>query len=437
VSISYFFILAYKHREMSLGSIGSDTRYVLPASYDAVPQAFQSNKSAKSIPSVLQTVNVPALTTSANASGTSIVQLPCGQSAGIMLNPYLRFDLAFVGGDNTNTIAFKGQVKAATGCINNYTTYVNSMQIDNIQNADRVYEQIFCHATSKDWTAQDASVLMSAGISRTASGANQSLGTQCIPLLGLLGSQQGIPLYLLNGTLQLNITWNSLARAFALGGGGTLPTDYTVSNVQLIYDRIAVEQAFVDKVKSDMMSGAKYVLGYTNMQNTTLAMSSGGQPNFQYGLNVSSLRAVVADQCLALGTQSDAGLSVINALNQFQVSLDGRLINNNVLSLATYPVVFAELNKAYGRLFDASITDVSAVSYATTTETNSFKSGAFAVGVSCTRCNEALAFAGSPVSVCGIQAGTAAGSTASTFFITFISDFQLLIDASGQCEIVR
>jgi hypothetical protein len=436
VSISYFFILAYKHREMSLASIGADTRYVLPASYDAVPQAFQSNKSAKSIPSVLQTVNVPALTTSANASGTSIVQLPCGQSAGIMLNPYLRFDLALVGGDNTTTVAFKGQVKAATGCINNYTTYVNSMQIDNIQNADRVYEQIFCHATSNDWTSRDATVLMSAGISRTAAAANQSLGTQCVPLLGLLGSQQGIPLYLFNGTLQINITWNSLARALQLGG--TLPTDYAISNVQLIYDRIAVEQAFVDKVKSDMMSGAKYVLAYTNMQNTTLAISgASAQPNFQYGLNVSSLRAVVADQCLALTTQNNAGLSVINDLSQFQLSLDGRLINNNVLSLATYPVVFAELNKAYGRLFDASITDVSAVSYSTSTETNSFKSGAFAVAVSCTRCNEALAFAGSPVSVCGIQAGVGGSGAASTFFITFISDFQLLVDASGQCEIVR
>lgn len=421
---------------MSLGSIGSDIRYVLPASYDSVPQAFKSNSSAKPIPCVLQTTNVPSLTTSASASGTSIVQLPCGASAGIMLNPYLRFDLALVGGDNTTTVAFKGASKAAVSCLNNYTTYINSMQIDNIQNADRVYDQIFNHGTSNDWVSRDASVLMSAGISRTAAGANQSLGTQIIPLLGLLGSQQGIPLYLFNGTLQINITWNSLARAMALGG--TLPTGYTVSNVQLVYDRIAVEQAFADKVKMDMMSGAKYVLGYTNFQNTTLAITgASANPSFQYGLNVSSLRACVADQCLDLTAQANAGLSVINDLSQFQVSLDGRLINNNVFSLATYPLVFAELNKCYSRLFDASVSDTSQVSYALAVETNTFKSQSFAVGVSTTRCNEALAFAGSTVSVVGIQAGVGAAGAASTMFITFISDMQLLVDAAGSVEIVR
>ena len=421
---------------MSLASIGADTRYVLPASYDSVPQAFQSNKSAKPIPCVLQTVNVPSLTTSASASGTSIVQLPCGSGAGIMLNPYLRFDLALTGGGADTIVAFKGAAKAATSCLNNYTTYINSMQIDNIQNIDRVYDQIFCHGTSNDWISRDASVLMSAGITRTCAGAGQNLGTQIIPLLGLLGSQQGIPLYLFNGTLQVNITWNALARAiYALN---TAVTGFTVSNVQLVYDRIAVEQAFADKVKMDMMSGAKYVLGYTSFQNTTLAMAAGAsQPSFQYGLNVSSLRAVVADQCAALSTQDNFGLSIMNYLNQFQVSLDGRLINNNVLSLATYPLVFAELNKCYGRLFDASISDVSQVTYAGSADTNTFTSGAFAVGVSTTRCNEALAFAGSPVSVISVQPGQGASGVASTMFITFISDFQLLVDATGAVELVR
>lgn len=420
---------------MSLASIGADTRYVLPASYDSVPQAFQSNKSAKPIPCVLQTVNVPSLSTSANASGTSIVQLPCGSGAGIMLNPYLRFDLAIVGGDATTTVQFKGKAGASTSCLNNYTTYINSMQIDNIQNADRVYDQIFCHGTSNDWISRDASILMNAGWVKTPGAAGASVGTQIIPLLGLLGSQQGIPLYLFNGTLQVNITWNSLARAFVTGG--MAPTGFTISNVQLVYDRIAVEQAFADKVKMDMMSGAKYVLGYTSFQNTTLAMAAGAQtPTFQYGLNVSSLRAVVADQCADLSAVGNQGLSISNGLTQFQVSLDGRLINNNVLSQTTYPLVFAELNKCYGRLFDASISDISQAAAGA----NTFLTEAFAVGVSTTRCNEALAFAGSPVSVISVQpgkSGAAPADVASTMFITFISDFQLLVDATGAVELVR
>lgn len=426
---------------MSLGSIGSDIRYILPASYDSVPQAFKSNSSAKPIACVLQTVNVPSLTTNANASGTSIVQLPCGASAGIMLNPYLRFDVKLLGVDNTTVFSFKGTTKSATACINNYSTYINSMQIDNAQNADRIYDQIFAHGTSNDWSRQDSSILQRSNLLQTANtNPNYELGSMCVPLIGLLGSQQGIPLYLFNGTLQINITWNSLARAF-YHAGGTAPTGFEISNVQLIYDRIAVEQAFADKVKMDMMSGAKYVLGYTNFQNTTLAMASGASPNFQYGLNVSSLRAVVADTVVAPSTLDNAGLSVSNGLSQFQVSCDGRLINTNVLSAARYPVVFAELQKCYSRLFDASVTDWSSLASGAAgagVGTNYFTDAAWAVGVSTTRCNEALAFAGTTVSVLGIQAANVGGAAAgATMFITFISDMQLLVDSAGSVEIVR
>jgi len=417
---------------MSLGSIGADIRYVLPASYDSVPQAFQSNKSAKPIPCVLQTVNVPSLTTSASASGTSIVQLPCGQSAGIMLNPYLRFDVAVVGGDATSDISFKCSTKSATACINNISTYINSMQIDQQSNADHIYDQVFAHGTSNDWVRQDASILMRSGVTKADTGANLDLGTQCVPLLGLLGSQQGIPLYLFNGTLQINITWNAVGRA--LYSTATVPTGFTVSNVQLIYDRIAVETAFADRVKMDMMSGAKYVLGYTNFQNTALSLTAGSNNTLQYGLNCSSLRAVVADQVLLPSTITSEGLSEGNTLTQFQVSLDGRLVNNNVLSATQFPIIFAELQKCYSRLFDASVTDYSSLS--ASGALNSFTSGSFAVGVSTTRCNEALAFAGSPVSVVSLAVNLSGGS-ASTMFVTFISDYQLLIDASGSVEIVR
>jgi hypothetical protein len=417
---------------MSLGSIGADIRYVLPASYDSVPQAFQSNKSAKPIPCVLQTVNVPSLTTSASASGTSIVQLPCGSSAGIMLNPYLRFDIALIGGDGTTDVSFKGATKSATSCINNLSTYINSMQIDNQQNADRIYDQVFAHGTSNDWVRQDASVLMRSNTESADVGAAYNLGTQCVPLLGLLGSQQGIPLYLFNGTLQINITWNALGRA--IYAAGTAPTGFTISNVQLIYDRIAVETAFADRVKMDMMSGAKYVLGYTNFQNTALALASGSNNTLQYGLNASSLRAVVADQVLAPSTITDRSLSVSNTLTQFQVSLDGRLVNNNVLSASQYPIVFAELQKCYSRLFDASVSDYTSLS--ADGAANTFLTNGFAVGVSTTRCNEALAFAGSPVSVVSLAVNLSGGSAA-TMFVSFISDYQLLIDASGSVEIVR
>lgn len=411
---------------MSLHTVGSDATYILPASYDSVPQAFMSNKSAKPIPCSLQTVNIPALTATANASGTSIIQLPCGSSAGIMLNPYIRFDVLLAGGGVNAEYSFKGATKSATSLINRLSTYINSVQVDNIQNADQVYDLLFAHSTSNDWITHDAQVLMFSGI--TTAAAAPALRTIVMPLIGALGTQQGVPLFALNGTLQVQLDYNSLARSVYQSAGDAL-TGFAISNVQLVYDKISVEQMFVDKVKSDMAQGRKYVLGYTNFQSTTL--TPGLSAFFNYGLNVSSLRAVAAQQILTadLTTIGNAGLSLRNGLTQFQVSLDGRLVNSNTLNAVASPaLVFAELNKCFSRLFDASITDVSTgTTYATTS---------FAAGVSAQRCNEALAFAGSPVSVVGINVNAADNAT-HTMFLSFISDYQLLIDASGAVEIVR
>lgn len=420
---------------MSLHTVGSDAKYILPASYDSVPQAFMSDKSAKPIPCSVQTVNIPALTSSATASGTSILQMPCGSSAGIMLNPYIRLDITPSGGGANTAWQWKGVAKCATSILNRLSTYVNSVQVDNIQNADRVYDELFAHSTSADWLSHDAQVLMGAGVSHAGA---PSLKTVIIPLIGALGTQRGWPLFALNGTLQIQLDYNTLARAFCQTDNGTALTGFTVSNVQLIYDKVSVEQAFVDKVKADMAQGHKYVLGYTNFQSTTVATLN-GISYFNYGLNVSSLRALEGSQVLtaALGTLYDAdaansdGRSVANGLTQFQVSLDGRLINSNTLNASANPaLVFAELNKCFSRLFDASITDISQAS-----GNSAYSSASFAVGVSAQRCNEALAFSGSPVSVVGLNFATAAAGY--TMFLTFISDYQMLIDASGAIELVR
>ena len=414
---------------MSLHTVGSDTKYILPASYDSVPQAFQSNKSAKPIPCSLQTTNVPALTASSSFSGTSIIQLPCGSSAGIMINPYIRFDVVYAGGAADSRYSYKGSTKSASALLNRVSTYINSVQIDNIQNADQVYDTLFAHSTSNDWIVRDATVLMQSGVEITGQVAPQAQVTHILPLIGCLGTQSGIPLYLFNGTLQIQLDWNSYARSIYLRQGTAL-TGATISNVQLVYDKISVEQAFVDKVRMDMMSGQKYVLGYTNFQSTALATVASGTAQLNYGLNVSSLRALVANQVVSadLADATAAGLSVVNGVTQFQVSLDGRLVNSNTLNASVSPaLVFAELNKCFGRLFDASISDTCTnATYLTT---------AFAIGVSAQRCNEALAFSGSPVSVLGLQ--TSVGASVTTMFCTFISDYQLLVDASGSVEIVR
>jgi len=439
---------------MSLATIGSSAQYILPASYDSVPEAFRSNKSAKPIPCSLQTVNLPSLSGDQVLGGSSIIQVPCGSSAGYMANPYLRFSITLngpkAGLKKDGVYSFKGMSKAATACINRYSTFVNSQQVDNLQNAWALYDLLLSHSTSQPWLDNDGALMLQAGVVNTISAdrtADDAPAVHvCVPLLGLLGSQSAMPLFLINGTLQIQVDWQSNIGAVVFGDANAVFTGMSVKNVQLVYDKISCEQAFVDSVRADMMKGNKFVFGYTNYQLTSLANAAAGPATFNYGLNVSSLRGIVMTQyaTAGLGTQTTALNSIGNGLTNFQVSLDGRQISNVAHNVTTQPATsFAELQKCMGRLFDASISERSgaltfAVGAADTVATLSalqpYVATRFAIGSSAQRINEGLAFSGTACSVASVQYDIAG---ASTCFVHFISDQQVLVTADGSVELVR
>lgn len=415
---------------MSLLSVGAAPAYYLPSSESSVPQAWKSNSAAKPVECSLQTVNVPALSGDQGASGTTNIQLSLGSGSGLICNPYLRFDVGVTTSATGSTVAFKGPNALATACINTYTTYINSVQCDQISNADQVYEQILTHGSSNDFLSQDASILMNAGVqTATVAAAEINLGTQIVPLLGFLSSQQCLPAYLCSGTLQISIQWNSLLRSFYVTGGAANVTSMRISNVQLVYDRLNPEESFVSAMKAEMAMGQKYVLSYMNLENSAYPVAS-TSASIQYGLNVSSLRGVCASQVLVTEEVATLpGLSSSNTLTNFAVSLDGRLINNTqFIAGVSDAAIFQEVQKVFSRSFDASVTDRA---------TNAtFPTNFFAVGVSACRVSEALAFSGSKATQLSIQYNRSAGAAA-TLYLTFMSDRQILIDASGQITLVR
>lgn len=416
---------------MSLHTVGSDATYILPASMDSIPEAFRSNRSAKPIPCVLQTVNIPALSANTGASGTSVIQIPCGASAGIMMNPYLSFKVNLTGTDK-DTIKFKGSSLSASSVINRLSTYVNSVQVDNIQNADQVYDCLFAHSTSQNWLAYDAKALMLSDVGLVVAGTTTGAKNVVLPLIGMLGSQQAFPLYLINGQLQIQLDYNAAGRA--AWGAAANCTDFAISDVQLVYDRLQPEQAFIDAVRGQMAQGQNFVYAYTNYQSVPKAVPGALNQNstFNYGLNVSSLRGVIQTNVVTndLSSGKAQAKSIFNNLSQFRVSLDGRLVNSNNLNSSTSPAIcFAEAQKCLSRVFDASITDKS--------DNATYLTDSFFVGTSTQRVNEGLAFAGSPVSVLSVEDTQGTDAAPVTAFLLFICDYQMLIDASGSVQLVR
>jgi hypothetical protein len=420
----------------SYSGAGQNYQYQLPFASESVPSSFMSNKAPRPINCTLQTVNVPTTSANASANGTSVIQVPLGQAAYIC-NPYIRFKVVFTG-TAADTIKFKGAAGGASALIASMQTSINSTLIDNIQSFGvGVMEPILSHSTSRDWLVQDGSILMNTNrtVLTIAGGATTVTDVYCIPLIGLLGSQQAFPAWAINGILQLNINWNSIAGAITQTGTGI--TAMSFQELAFVYDRVSVEGDFIAKMRGEMAaSGAKYCYGFTNYQSLT-AQSVNGSSTVNTGLNVSSLRGVVMTS-VTTADLTDAtanGFSIRNGLTNFSVTLDGRLVNSNILNALDSPAVaFVELQKVFSRCFDSSVTDNStSANYATES---------FCAGVSATRVAEGLAFQGSPVSVVGLQLTqgndvTGTNYAATTNFIVYISDYQLLIGADGQVDLVR
>lgn len=413
---------------MSQIQYGSSQKYMLPSSVDSIPMAWRSNKDPRPTPSNISTVVVPSLTGQQTASGTSIISVPCSTSSGYGSNFYLRVSVQMTGAQtDVGKWRWKGSTGAASALINSLSTFVNSTQIDNLQSFDQLADVCLAHSTSKSFLENDASILLGTGVEFSEAKATAGVvRTFCIPLLGLLGSQQALPLFAVQGSLQINVNWNTVARAVYESTQAWVINGFNITRCELVYDRAQVEQSFIDQVRQEMQMGQSYVYSFTNYQASPVITQAGGQ-SFQYGLNMSSLRGIVANQVLNadLSDISKQGLSLINGLSQFVVLLDGRQISNVVLDNQAQQ--FAEMNKVFSKLYDASVSDAcTAANYPT---------NYYAVGQCTLRTSEALSYAGSPCSVLNVNFNVSNANYALTFM--FIADKQLLIAGDGSVALAQ
>lgn len=409
--------------------------YVLPSYKDAVPESWRSNSAPKPPASSLQTVVVSSLSSNQNAGGHTDISVPLGPSSGIMSQAYIKFKVQVTTGGATDAVRFKGAQHSALALINRYTTSVNGIALDTIANFDKSAGDLLNHCTSNDWIKNDSAVLMGSNVSFTAV-ASTFTETFCIPLFGFLAST--IPSYLLNGQLNIGIDWNPANRAF-YSVAGTV-TGYTISSVQLVYDRISPSQEFIDMVKAELRGGQKFVIPYVNIQNVGLTATTSSN-NLSVGVNYSSLRSVLMSQVDSTSdtTINVEGLSTNYAMSQFQVSCDGRLLSAVTYNTVDAPALcFLEAQKACGRAFDTSISDpcayLVAVNTASTVQVRSYLTNNFFAGCSGLRVNEQLAFAGTPVSVLSLNWTV---DTANNTNITLLADMQALVDDQGNVTIYR
>lgn len=247
---------------------------------------------------------------------------------------------------------------------------------------------ILPHALSREYFLTDLNELEGATSARLVTGAEATSRTAwvCIPLdLPCFNAAQAFPLCLLSGGIQIELQTETLAKA--LIGITTNPTNYSVSDMALVYDELVVSPAFKAAVDAKTkMSGFKLAL---NDRLYMGAISGASSSRTNFGVGLKSLKSVVgtiqldADTAIGVAKKYNA-----NGMNYWNLYLNGQQMTPS--NLDNDAMVFAELQRSLQMLNDSNIT--SALDKLTTSNASSFRNtycvGQFAFGASVAAYND-------------------------------------------------
>ena len=408
-------------------------QYGLAAAQSDIPPSWGSSSLPRPIPSSVQIVNLASQSGNQSAGGLIAFQVPTGAASGGYLKPnsmYLR-GTCTVTGAGAAAVKFALPSASASSLINRMTCAIGGQIVSQINNYHLLHEMLLIHNTNSAYYTYDSNILEYTGATNPfnvagAVGPNfNNLGANfCIPVINpLVTSDKAVPLFLLNAPIQMNFDLNNVANA--LRGAATDATNFTLSNVQLVYEVVQVDANYVNDVKSTLAAGNAYQLNLRDFFTLQTASVSG--LNYQIGCNFSSVRGVLYTQYNQTPLVTLDTVMLPNAQTNFRVLMDGRLINN--FALDTPAVQFAEMNRALSNLFDSTVTSTS-----TYTEYNSTK---FLGGLSTNRCSDVMAMSGTNAQAINLIWDNGANWNAANIYIVLLYDQILTIDANGNVMLIK
>jgi hypothetical protein len=437
--------------------------YNVPRSYASldtgavdIPESLVSSFEKMMPPSQTTIKSVPTQSGDASAGGLQLFQIATGAGNGY-LKPnscYLRCRISvpvsgagvwsFGGG---NVVA--SRAGSASAVINRLQISCGGVLINSINNYNVVHDMILNHATSRDFATSDSVLYEHTGVSHQVIGAGTDAIYVSIPLLApVFQNQQAIPLFLLNSPIVVECLYNGLGTAIF----STVATGFTISEAQLVYETLSVDSSMEMKVKSVLADGKVW----RTYLDDYYALSVASSTNFNYnmGLGLSSVKAVLWTSVQNPATTSDPKAYIYNAQSNARVFLDGRQIN--LQTQDTMPVIYSEMQRALQNLYDYSCTSnltfdgntFNATGIVSTAALSDYGTSRFLGGINTNRLNDfGYAFTGQPCQNLNIIWESAAPDTvkfpgavayvASTMYLVVLYSQALTIDASGMIELRR
>jgi hypothetical protein len=412
-------------------------QYGLAAMNTDIPPSLGSSSAPRPIPSSVQIVNLSSQSGEQGPNGLISFQIPTGAAAGGYLKPnscYLR-GTCQITGPGTNQVSYSLASRSASSLINRMTCSIGGVQVSQINNYHLLHEMLVTHASSPNYYQNDSQILQSTNTVAFITGAPNPSNNFVIPVINpLFNSEKAVPLFLLNAPVQINFDINSIASSFK--GAALDVTNFTLRNVQLVYEVLKVDNDYVNNVKMALGAGNLYQLNLRDFW--TLTTGAQAALNYLIGGNFSSVRGVLYTNVNAnVGTLIDVQLNDMTQTN-FRLYLDGRLINN--FTCDTAAVEFAEMNRALGNMFDSTITSV-------VSSVTDYQSNKFVGGLSCNRVSDnGMSMTGSScqsinvlIDSAGINRTDAAApaTRVCNTYIVVLYDQIFTIDVTGNVALVK
>lgn len=420
--------------------------YMISASESDVPERLRSSNLKKPIPSNIKTVSVVAQNGTQQANGFNTFQI---SNSGYLMpgTTYLRCTITPTGA-NAGTYSFNGATHQASSCIRQLTINVGAQSCELLNYYNILNDLLSIHATNSGYLYGDMAILSNAD--ETASAIAFGTPTDVvIPLFlsGVLNGDRAIPLWLLPNGLFIQIDYDTVQQAL-FGAGGFNATGYEISNAQLCYQHIEVDQSYKDAVRMRMMpnpngatpeeqKGALYQLNVNTFLNSKFSKGNSATLSSTVGLNVSSLKSLLytiyQDPANVLTERLYFSRDITSA-SDFLVLLDGQRYNNQ--NLNTLPVIYAEMNKALSLLGDVTCTYALPRDTASNTKT-SYTTRDFMGGQSFNRFDTDLAMTGTPCQNCQFTLTTGSQAANDNVIVIALYETILAISYSGDVSVFR
>lgn len=448
---------------------------------NVIPRSMMPGRIGRPVQATKSIKNIGAVSGSTATSGQlSLFQLPYGAGAGFMKpgSAYVRF--RYAGTQSADSHGFAGSVPTAQSLVQRLTISQNA-NIEMINEYGKLVSNvIYPFMTSADYlnnlAITEGSMGQNSAISFPyATGATANISGQynaqdarytfvsggvggitsnpielSISLAsGLINNKElsFIPLELMSSPLTIQIDWANINNAlYALT---TAPTEFTVSNVSLVYESVNPPLEYVNTLRAGLASGKVFSIPYT----TVVSAQTANAPTVSYNMSINSSSV---ESLYYFATQTfNQGNSTLKSkyascATGATVSADFTTVNRRLYADGNLVASFPSLNSdtlLFRELMRAVEGGFAGTDVATTVpfsnvgldarNPQSFKSQYYVGGFNLRNFNEAgLCMEGTPVSLLNLQKDDYTGADGILYMYAFVSQI-LLLDASGSLSIVR